>query len=108
MAKLLHIFYHKVGTFSLLCQQVQLFTHSSIGSPKIELSYKIKNTADFCLLYIFLFFIHLHLQIQLAALLFMIIYQICKCHTIHILVFHEWNIKRAGWTAPFQIVSFRK
>ena len=28
MAKLLHIFYHKEGTFSLLCQQVQLFTHS--------------------------------------------------------------------------------
>ena len=27
MAKLLHIFYHKEGTFSLLCQQVQLFTH---------------------------------------------------------------------------------
>ena len=25
MAKLLHIFYHKEGTFSLLCQQVQLF-----------------------------------------------------------------------------------
>lgn len=24
MAKLLHIFYHKEGTFSLLCQQVQL------------------------------------------------------------------------------------
>ena len=23
MAKLLHIFYHKEGTFSLLCQQVQ-------------------------------------------------------------------------------------
>ena len=29
MAKLLHIFYHKEGTFSLLCQQVQLFTHST-------------------------------------------------------------------------------
>lgn len=29
MAKLLHIFYHKEGTFSLLCQQVQLFTHSN-------------------------------------------------------------------------------
>ena len=28
MAKLLHIFYHKEGTFSLLCQQVLLFTHS--------------------------------------------------------------------------------
>ena len=26
MAKLLHIFYHKEGTFSLLCQQVQLIT----------------------------------------------------------------------------------
>ena len=30
MAKLLHIFYHKEGTFSLLCQQVQLFTHSFV------------------------------------------------------------------------------
>lgn len=29
MAKLLHIFYHKEGTFSLLCQQVQLITVSS-------------------------------------------------------------------------------
>jgi len=28
MAKLLHIFYHKEGTFSLLCQQVQYFTLS--------------------------------------------------------------------------------
>ena len=28
MAKLLHIFYHKEGTFSLLCQQVQLITVS--------------------------------------------------------------------------------
>ena len=29
MAKLLHIFYHKEGTFSLLCQQVQYFTLST-------------------------------------------------------------------------------
>ena len=29
MAKLLHIFYHKEGTFSLLCQQVQLITVSN-------------------------------------------------------------------------------
>lgn len=29
MAKLLHIFYHKEGTFSLLCQQVQLITVST-------------------------------------------------------------------------------
>ena len=29
MAKLLHIFYHKEGTFSLLCQQVQYFTLSN-------------------------------------------------------------------------------
>ena len=28
MAKLLHIYYHKAGTFSLLCQQVQYFTLS--------------------------------------------------------------------------------
>ena len=33
MAKLLHIFYHKEGTFSLLCQQVQLFTHSYAQQP---------------------------------------------------------------------------
>lgn len=31
MAKLLHIFYHKEGTFSLLCQQVQLITVSPKG-----------------------------------------------------------------------------
>lgn len=30
MAKLLHIFYHKEGTFSLLCQQVQLITVSNL------------------------------------------------------------------------------
>ena len=30
MAKLLHIFYHKEGTFSLLCQQVQLITVSQM------------------------------------------------------------------------------
>lgn len=30
MAKLLHIFYHKEGTFSLLCQQVQYFTLSGL------------------------------------------------------------------------------
>ena len=36
MAKLLHIFYHKEGTFSLLCQQVQdLQTH--ITGTGIEL-----------------------------------------------------------------------
>ena len=37
MAKLLHIFYHKEGTFSLLCQQVQLITVSNYaknGLPK--------------------------------------------------------------------------
>ena len=38
MAKLLHIFYHKEGTFSLLCQQVQLIT----VSPKTSLG-KIKT-----------------------------------------------------------------
>lgn len=31
MAKLLHIFYHKEGTFSLLCQQVQYFTLSDLN-----------------------------------------------------------------------------
>ena len=31
MAKLLHIFYHKEGTFSLLCQQVQLITVSLVS-----------------------------------------------------------------------------
>ena len=37
MAKLLHIFYHKEGTFSLLCQQVQYFTLSGgENSPMIE------------------------------------------------------------------------
>lgn len=36
MAKLLHIFYHKEGTFSLLCQQVQYFTLSSLGMPAEE------------------------------------------------------------------------
>ena len=35
MAKLLHIFYHKEGTFSLLCQQVQLETLSK-NDPDIE------------------------------------------------------------------------
>lgn len=35
MAKLLHIFYHKEGTFSLLCQQVQLIT---VSMPAISLS----------------------------------------------------------------------
>ena len=36
MAKLLHIFYHKEGTFSLLCQQVQYFTLSigHLDSPR--------------------------------------------------------------------------
>lgn len=37
MAKLLHIFYHKEGTFSLLCQQVQYFTLSTyLSSHKIR------------------------------------------------------------------------
>ena len=39
MAKLLHIFYHKEGTFSLLCQQVQLFTHSLKYFSKIKTDY---------------------------------------------------------------------
>lgn len=34
MAKLLHIFYHKEGTFSLLCQQVLLFVSHSIEQVK--------------------------------------------------------------------------
>ena len=38
MAKLLHIFYHKEGTFSLLCQQVQYFTLSNYqGAPVAEM-----------------------------------------------------------------------
>ena len=35
MAKLLHIFYHKEGTFSLLCQQVQYFTLSRFHTVRI-------------------------------------------------------------------------
>ena len=34
MAKLLHIFYHKEGTFSLLCQQVQLITVSWLSQER--------------------------------------------------------------------------
>ena len=50
MAKLLHIFYHKEGTFSLLCQQVQLFTHStaSTTTPRLYTDYTFPNsTTDY-------------------------------------------------------------
>ena len=43
MAKLLHIFYHKEGTFSLLCQQVQYFTLSK----KSTVLNNFLNTMDF-------------------------------------------------------------
>ena len=65
MAKLLHIFYHKEGTFSLLCQQVQLFTHSILSFlfsvtkyicvPQIDcLIGSLKNYLFYIRLYIFI------------------------------------------------------
>ena len=47
MAKLLHIFYHKEGTFSLLCQQVQLFTHSCYTFIQAIMKQKIKRNQTF-------------------------------------------------------------
>lgn len=40
MAKLLHIFYHKEGTFSLLCQQVHKFTLSRVFSGIFHKNFK--------------------------------------------------------------------
>ena len=53
MAKLLHIFYHKEGTFSLLCQQVQLITVSSncrIGFHN-NFSYGVRGVIHFFIKY---------------------------------------------------------
>ena len=52
MAKLLHIFYHKEGTFSLLCQQVQYFAHPF---PIPELVPVINTFTFYLLLYKFSF-----------------------------------------------------
>lgn len=50
MAKLLHIFYHKEGTFSLLCQQVQLETVSDMKKYFKEIAILI---AQLLMFYVF-------------------------------------------------------
>ena len=45
MAKLLHIFYHKEGTFSLLCQQVQLITVSILVCAAVLMASTAKDIA---------------------------------------------------------------
>lgn len=50
MAKLLHIFYHKEGTFSLLCQQVHISDGFEKGNGKIceQQTFEFFASGDCC------------------------------------------------------------